>query len=110
MYKIYIKSEFESYSFLQEITRDLTKKINQTIENYFIEGLKRKGFEFKDRQQLENFVKLNCRCEDNVLCKKRTYFVNKIAFLVHNYESNIDIKTENNSTELTVNSGTYLYL
>ena len=36
----------------------LSSELNKKLEDYFIEGLKRKGFEF------ETFIKNNCRCED----------------------------------------------
>ena len=39
----------------------LSSQLNKQLEDYTIEGLKRKGFEFENRMELENFIKSNCR-------------------------------------------------
>lgn len=60
-------------------------KLNEQIENHFVEALKRKGFEFKNKAELISFVEKNCRCEDSSDLKQRTYFVHNIPFFLHSY-------------------------
>ena len=84
----------------------------QEPENYFLEGLKRKGFEFKNRMELENFIKSNCRCEDITDIKQRTYFVHDIPFILHYYEIEMDLNpiTTDREVKMAANCGYYAYL
>ena len=50
--------------FIDSVIGRLSSELNKKLEDYIIEGLKRKGFEFKNRLELETFIKNNCRCED----------------------------------------------
>jgi len=68
--------------FIDRISSELNKK----LEDYIIEGLKRKGFEFENRLELETFIKNNCRCEDTLHKKERVYFANDTPFFLHKYE------------------------
>lgn len=49
---------------LTSVIGRFSSKLNKQLEDYMIEVLKRKGFEFDNRIELENFIKSNCRCED----------------------------------------------
>lgn len=42
---------------MQDIVSNITKGFNKQLEEAFIEGLKRKGFEFKDELSLIQFIK-----------------------------------------------------
>jgi hypothetical protein len=77
------------FNLKNQIVEDLSKKLHNEIDNLFIEGLKKKGFEFSDRYEIEDFVKQNCRCEDNPNTKERIYYVFNIPFFLHNYEITI---------------------
>lgn len=87
-------------------------KLNKQLEYYIIEGLKRKGFEFENRMELENFIRSNCRCEDRPDIKQRTYFANDIPFFLHCYEIVIDLNpiTTDREVKMSVNYGSYVYL
>jgi len=87
---------------------DIYNKLNKKLEDLIIEGLKRKGFKFENRHELEQFIKSNCRCEDRMDIKQRTYFVNDIPFFLHLYEIN-PIKTDSDIT-MSANYGYYAYL
>jgi len=54
---------------------------NEKFEKTLIKGLRRKGFEFKDRKELEVFVVENCRCESSPYSSDSVYFVNDIPFM-----------------------------
>ena len=90
----------------------LSSQLNKQLEDYTIEGLKRKGFEFENRMELENFIKSNCRCEDRTDIKQRTYFVNDIPFFLHCYEIEMDLNPIQTDTEvkMSANYGSYAYL
>ena len=96
--------------FLAKITRRMAERINEKLTEHFIEGLKRKGFEFKTREELENFIKSNCKCEDNVHLKQRKYFVNDIPFFIHYYEVDMNINWDSNDSIKSVSYGNYRYL
>ncbi|NLH51836.1 MAG: hypothetical protein GX459_03195, partial [Bacteroidales bacterium] len=99
-------------SLIADVIGRLSSQLNKQLEDYMIEGLKRKGFEFKNRMELENFIKSNCRCEDRIDIKQRTYFVNDIPFFLHCYEIEMDlnpIKTDK-EFKMSANYGRYAYL
>lgn len=92
---------------LELITKDLCIGLTIKFDEIIIEGLKRKGFVFEDKDQVVEFVKNNCRCEDYAHIKERIYFVNDEAFLLHIYRSEIEMNTNCN---LTATYGSYSYL
>ena len=96
------------HDFIGWISNDLNKQ----LEDYVIEGLKIKGFEFKHKNKLEAFLKERCTCEDNVHLKERVYYVDNIPFFLHNYkiEPLQMPSTTDRGYKLTVNLGTYAYL
>ena len=99
-------------SFLADVIGRLSSELNKKLEDIMIEGLKLKGFEFKNKIELENFIQAHCRCEDNVDLKERTYFVNDIPFFLHKYEMEMDTLPfyEEGKYSMTANYGRYAYL
>lgn len=75
---------------LDSLTEYIITTFNNNFEKCVIEGLKRKGFEFKNRFELVSFIKTNCRCVDIVHLKQKTFFVNDIPFLLYCYKSDTD--------------------
>ncbi len=114
MYKLILnKSDINREAVQSFLIGRLSSEHNQTLKDYIIEGLKRKGFEFKNRFELEEFIKLNCRCEDRKKFKQRIFFVNDIPFLLHCYEMKLDLNTITNDkfeVEMLVNYGSFAYL
>jgi hypothetical protein len=96
----------------RELTESMNKKIVKSIDDYFIEGLNRKGFKFKNKLEIEEFIKNRCRCADDVIAKEKTYFVDDKAFFFYKYSveplkmSNIN---DRNLT-ITANAGYYSFL
>jgi len=97
---------------IADVIGRLSSQLNKQLEDYMIEGLKRKGFEFENRIELENFIKSNCRCEDRTDIKQRTYFANDIPFFLHCYEIEIDLNpiTTDRGVKMSANYGRYAYL
>jgi hypothetical protein len=97
---------------MKTVVARVTNDLINNLESYFIEGLKRKGFEFKHKIGLEEFVRERCRCEDNVDSKEKVYYVDNIPFFLHNYKSELlnmpSIKDR--EFKITVNLGSYSYL
>ena len=106
-----LKAQKEQLSIGDVISR-LSYQLNKQLEDYMIEGLKRKGFEFEHSTELKNFINSNCRCEDSVDIKQRTYFVNDIPFFLHCYEFEMDLNTIQTDREfkISANYGRYAYL
>ena len=97
---------------IADVIGRLSSQLNKKLEDLWIEGLKRKGFEFKNRIELENFIKSNCRCEDRTDIKQRTYFVNDIPFFLHCYEIEMDLNPilPDRELKMSANYGRYAYL
>jgi len=100
-------------SIQSQAIKELSSRLVDKIDAVCIEGLKRKGFEFKNNSDLETFIKSNCRCEYNIQTKEKVYFVNDIPFLLHKLENKIDFTTDalyEKSIKLVATCGSYSYL
>lgn len=98
-------------STIHDVTSRLYSDLQNKLEDYIIEGLKRKGFEFENKTELENFVKTRCECKDNVSFKERIYYADNIPFFLHKYEIIYEPITEdNNGIKMSANYGSYAYL
>jgi hypothetical protein len=66
---------------ISRLISDVSSKWSNTIDNLFKEGLKRKGFEFKNDYELKDFITKNCKGmrKDN----ETTYYVNDIPFFFY---------------------------
>lgn len=111
------KSNFEflkdcDFDFMREATKEVWIGLESQLELLIIEGLKRKGFEFENRIDLEQFIINNCRVVDDIGKKQRHYYVSDKPFFLHNYEIafNPMIKTLDNQVSLSADYGTYCYL
>lgn len=91
-----------------EIIRTAIKK----MDDIFIEGLRRKGFEFKDLNELNSFAKENCRAEDYGNLLLRVYYVNDVPFMEYHYYSEFKINNpkEMEAIQLYCDLGKYKYL
>ena len=94
---------------IADVIGRLSSQLEKQLEDYMIEGLKRKGFEFENRMELESFIKSNCRCEDRTGIKQRTYFVNNIPFFLHCYEIEMDLNPiqTDRGVKMSANYGRY---
>lgn len=101
-----------SYDIMHDATSRLYDDLNRQLENSFIEGLKRKGFEFKNKLELETFIKERCRCADYIKLKKRVYYVDDVPFFLHNYkiEINNDPRKTGDPNKVVGSLGTFAYL
>jgi hypothetical protein len=104
----------ENYpSFISQITIDICTQMAKQQEDLIIEAFKRKGFEFNNRAEMENFIRLNCRCEDNTDRKQKTYFINDEPFMLWEYNNVNEFSFENGNDDAIVfkgNFGNYLFL
>jgi hypothetical protein len=97
---------------LENINNKILNGIVASLDNYILEGLKRKGFEFKDRFEIEMFIKENCKVVDNEKLKEKTFYVNKTPFFLHKYETKVyfNIKKTSLNTIAEASLGTFYYL
>jgi len=102
----------ENTDLIHGVISSLSDDLNSKLETFVIEGLKRKGFEFRNELELENFLKQRCRCEDNVNLKQRTYFVDDKPFFLHDYNIEMDLTPiiEDGKTTLKASYGSFAYL
>lgn len=104
--------QLPNYDIIHDVIGGLSNNLNKKLEDYVIDGLKRKGFEFKHKIELETFVKERCRCEDNIDLKEKIYYVDNIPFFLHNYKSEpLQMPSiTDREYKITANLGTYAYL
>ncbi len=102
----------EPPSLIADLSNKLLSQLDKKLEDFIIEGLKRKGFEFREKIELIQFIKSNCKCEDRIDIKQRTYFVNDIPFFLHCYEIKNEFNpiTIDREIKMSVNYGSYTYL
>lgn len=98
--------------FVYDMTNSLISELYENLNNLLIEGLKKKGFEFNNKLDLQIFIKQNIRIEDYQAKHERIYFVNDIPFFIHFYKNNcLPSKTElERGFSITADLGTYAYL
>jgi len=107
----YLKNmDLSDHGYMHDAVNKLCKDLNNQLDSCFIEGLKRKGFEFETKPELEQFIIEHCRCEDNVDFKERVYYVDYIPFFLHRYEVGVETITEDRKITMSANYGSFAYL
>lgn len=102
------KSNMEIQDFIE---KKLLKNLDNKFNNIFITGLALKGFFFGDMQEVEEFAKLACRCEDNYQEEKKIYFVNDVPFLIYFYGmTDVEFTDDFDQISITASCGSYAYL
>ena len=94
---------------IQQVIQEAVNTIVKKLDDVTKEALERKGFKFDNDYELIEFMKENCRCEDNIDLKRRVYFVNDIPFLAHYYEIDTDI-IQKKDGKYTSSYGKYTFL
>ena len=61
----------------------LNNEIAKKFDEYIVEGLKRKGFEFETKEELISFISNNCTCEIDNDLECRVYLVNGSPFFAY---------------------------
>jgi hypothetical protein len=104
------KMNLPNYGVIQDIISMASDNLTNQMNNVTIEGLKRKGFEFKNNYELGEFIKERCRVE--VIGSERTYYVDDKPFLLHKYEPNCNMNNivDNGNYNFTATYGGYAYL
>lgn len=104
-------TEMPNYDLMNEVFASMQNNLNNQMETAIIEGLKRKGFEFENKFELEEFAKKHCRWEDNLSFKERVYYVNDIPFFLWKYRTEISSPiTLDKKTTISGSYGTFAYL
>lgn len=95
----------------EEATKRLYSNLHSKFDELFIEGLKRKGFEFDNLIETEEFVKHRCICEDNTLKSERIFYVDEVPFFLHRYKTEVEIPAlDENRIYISATIGTYSFL
>lgn len=99
----------EIESFENNLVNSISNDFVTQFDRIVIDGLKLKGYVFKDRIELSAFIESNCFAteKDNMV----TYYVNNVPFLLHKRLNNINPITNIEGTiTITVDFGEYTYL
>jgi|GEM_PF-2692781 len=102
----------EQLTEIQRVNQRLADELRRQMDDVVIEGLERKGFEFKHRGEMEIFIRERCHCEDNIAFKQRIYFVDKEPFLFYDYSADPNLKFDHddNKVMISASAGKYRYL
>lgn len=93
------------------IIKNLTEGLCNKFDDVFLEALSKKGFEFKNRKETEEFIKENVTCIDNLQEKQKVFYVNGVPFLLHEYKSVLsEVVIINNCPTIKGEYGSYAYL
>jgi len=92
----------ENYDIIESIMNNSFRDLSEKLDNLIIKALKLKGFEFDNKIELNQFVKNNCRCEDNVDFKERTYYVHDKPFFLHKYKTEVSASPSISVGPLTI--------
>lgn len=99
---------------MHQAAESLAQSINKQIDDALLEGLKRKGFDFTDkqRQDVEEFIKKYCKCEDNINHKEKVYYVYDKPFMVYDYFTEMDIQWKylDRETKVIANAGSFRFV
>lgn len=89
----------------------LNTEIAKQFDEYIVEGLKRKGFEFETKGELISFISNNCTCEIDNDLECRIYLVNGLPFFAYypKLVSECDY-TKINEPTFTFNLGYFSYI
>lgn len=105
----------DTLNFFTDENSSLLKEINDKAIDYFrdkldelaIEGLAKKGFTFKTKDELIDFIKSNCVCECFGFIRR--YFVNNIPFLEYDQTPNFSDLMQS-ELKMKVTFGKYRFL
>jgi|TARA_Y100000310_G_C20594944_1_gene770024 hypothetical protein len=105
------KNPLPNYGAIHDIISTATDNLTNQMNEITIEGLKRKGFEFKNNYELGEFIKERCRVE--VFGDNRTYYVDDKPFLLHESKPNLSMgeyELDKENYKMTATIGSYAYL
>jgi hypothetical protein len=104
--------EEKPFHLINEIHNNFYQNLARKFDDLLVEGLKRKGFKFENKSEIEDFIKTRCECKDNVKLQERVYYVDNIPFFLHNYKIQITEQplTKERPFTLTANCGSYSFL
>jgi len=91
--------------YLQKIVEHLSKKTSKQIDDFIIEGLRRKGFEFENTFDLEQFIKERCTAADHQGVQQKTFYVDETPFLIWDYSFKLSTEYLENKTTITAEGG-----
>jgi hypothetical protein len=95
----------------QMIIDNLSKELANRFDEIFREGLRLKGYVFKNKNEFESFVKENCTCEDFEDKQERIFYVKGNPFMIHNYKQDpFKFNQEENKMSISCNYGSYGYI
>lgn len=99
-------------TFQSTMVNNMISNMQNILDDACIEGLKRKGYVFDNRRDLELFVVSNVVCNIYPNNGKRLYLVNNIPFLEYfpNMEVDWPILNENRETKINAKLGTINFL
>jgi len=69
------------------LVKDMSRQIANSIREYVIQGLNKKGYYFNSMHEFFKFIESNCQIHDNKDLKVRTFYVENIPFLKNEYKT-----------------------
>lgn len=96
---------------IEEITNKICQGLANKFDELFIEGLKRKGFEFESIDNAYDFINKRVMKSYDTELKADIYFVDNIPFFLHKQEAIYSPVLEHeNEIKITATFGEYKFL
>ena len=102
---------YKSGSVVERVHERMRDELQKQQEAVFIEGLRRKGYEFEGEAELVAFVKEHCRYAAHELGINRTYYAKGVPFLqVFTNDKSSAVKVEDMAVSVDMKCGEFRYL
>ena len=75
----------------QKLVNKIVTQHNEQLDHITKIALHKKGFDFDTKDQLTQFVKKRCTCEDYIHSRVRKYYIDNQPFLLYNYKVNVHV-------------------
>lgn len=103
----------DSHDVFMSIMNDKINELSAKMDELIVEGLARKGYEFNNRLDLEQFIKSHCNIIGCGFHQYRIFYVKNIPFLFHDYGNDLmfpKLFKDSDNTSFEISMGKYKFL
>lgn len=100
----------EMFSMIQHTAYELARKGTVEMDMVITEGLKRKGFEFENNFEIEQFIRERCKMTINEETEERILYVDDIPFLLIILKNDISFDYTDKTTTVTADYCRYKFI
>ena len=103
-------SILKACDFMNQSVNEISHTLSTVIDQAILEGFKRKGITFKSLKHIEEVVRTRCHTEDFQEQKRRVYYLDGEAFLIHHYGVYTVVESDKETHGVTVSDGGFEFV